>query len=530
MAATTDSVSLSDINPKTLSLIARYLLENDDSRIETGYGLRCLFAPGNKHVVVATKQGNLLIYDLVTNVVAQKTMGHHGEIYSLCLCADKSGIVTGGADSCIKVWKFSLKMKDDLKQLQVSLSRTVKVQDEVLSVCCSPNGRYLAAALLDNTIQVFFIESMKFYLTLFGHKLPVFGMDISSDSNLLVTGSADKNVKIWGLDHGDCKRSLFAHSDSVMHIRFVPNTHYFYSCSKDGLIKYWDADKFKKIQEITGHFGEIWCLDLNSTGQLLVSSGADRSFRMYMESSEPLFALQEERKELERLFDADLARKKQDQPTAIQGSGIVVMDKMESQRASKKTMSSIEMGESLMDAIQRCDNEIERRKHCRSKGIEYVLEPRLKVGGMRSVEEYMFYRFEGVPANDLEEVLMILPFEYLKSTLYYLEYCIEHSQQIEKMVRCVLFLVKYHHQQLMSTKEMAVKLKKLQVISRKKLGEFRNKIGYNIQAMQYMQDMINAKARYIREADKYKDVEKVDEDKLYKIWTEDNDSDMLDID
>ena len=31
MAATTDSVSLSDLNPKTLSLIARYLLENDDS-------------------------------------------------------------------------------------------------------------------------------------------------------------------------------------------------------------------------------------------------------------------------------------------------------------------------------------------------------------------------------------------------------------------------------------------------------------------------------------------------------------------
>jgi U3 small nucleolar RNA-associated protein 12 len=32
----------------------------------------------------------------------------------------------------------------------------------------------------------------------------------------LVTGSADKNIKIWGLDFGDCHKSIFAHSDSIM--------------------------------------------------------------------------------------------------------------------------------------------------------------------------------------------------------------------------------------------------------------------------------------------------------------------------
>jgi len=38
-------------------------------------------------------------------------------------------------------------------------------------------------------------------------------MDISSDGALIVTGSADKNLKIWGMDFGDCHRSIFAHSD-----------------------------------------------------------------------------------------------------------------------------------------------------------------------------------------------------------------------------------------------------------------------------------------------------------------------------
>merc|ERR1712083_676724 len=116
----------------------------------------------------------------------------------------------------------------------------------------------------------------------------------------------------------------------------------------------------------------------------------------------------------------------------------------------------------------------------------------------------MFYRLEGIPAGDLEEVLMILPFEYLKSVLHYLEYSIRHSQQIEKMVRCVLFLVKYHHQQLMASKEMTRRLSTLKELCRRQLVGYRNKIGYNIQAMQYMQDTINSKARYIREADRYR--------------------------
>ena len=59
-----------------------------------------------------------------------------------------------------------------------------------------------------------------------------------------MSGSADKTIKIWGLDFGDCHRSLLGPGDSVTCIRFQPKTHYFLSAGKDGLVKYWDADRF----------------------------------------------------------------------------------------------------------------------------------------------------------------------------------------------------------------------------------------------------------------------------------------------
>lgn len=70
-------------------------------------------------------------------------------------------------------------------------------------------------------------------------------MDISDDSKLIVTCSADKNIKIWGLDFGDCHKSIFAHDESIMQIAFErgSNSHYFWTVSKDKLLKYWDGDK-----------------------------------------------------------------------------------------------------------------------------------------------------------------------------------------------------------------------------------------------------------------------------------------------
>jgi WD40 repeat protein len=68
-------------------------------------------------------------------------------------------------------------------------------------------------------------------------------MDISYDSKLIVTCSADKNVKIWGLDFGDCHKSIFAHDESITQVAFEKESHCFWTVSKDKMLKYWDGDK-----------------------------------------------------------------------------------------------------------------------------------------------------------------------------------------------------------------------------------------------------------------------------------------------
>ena len=135
-------------------------------------------------------------------------------------------------------------------------------------------------------------------MSLYGHKLPALTLDISSDSTLIVTGSADKNVKIWGLDFGDCHKSIFAHDDSVTGVGFVPNTHYFFTVGKDGLLKQWDADNYERIITLKGHINEVWTLSISPNGKYVVTSGHDKTLRLWEKTQEPL-VLDDER-EIER--------------------------------------------------------------------------------------------------------------------------------------------------------------------------------------------------------------------------------------
>ena len=233
--------------------------------MECGYALCSTFLPGDRHVVVGTKSGEIMLYDIAASTLLETYRAHTGPVWAIHVRPDGRGLVTGSADKDVKFFDFEMRSVGSetqvsrlgvettfsTKQLSLVHVRTLKLTDDVLAVKYSPDGRLLAVALLDTTVKLFFADSLKFYLSLYGHKLPVLSLDISADSKLLVTCSADKSVKLWGMDFGDCHRSLFAHDESVMQVAFerTPKamgeaaSHLFWSVGKDGKVKYWDGDK-----------------------------------------------------------------------------------------------------------------------------------------------------------------------------------------------------------------------------------------------------------------------------------------------
>ena len=162
----------------------------------------------------------------------------------------------------------------------------IETTDEVMGIKFSPDGRFFVFSLLDSTLKVCYVDTMKLLLNLYGHKLPVLSFDISSDGNLLATGSADKNLKIWGMQFGDIHKSLFIHQDSITCVRFIKDTHFAITSSKDREVKMIDCDTYEEVFVWDTFFAEVWSIAISSIGDYFIAVSADRAIRVWKQTSE----------------------------------------------------------------------------------------------------------------------------------------------------------------------------------------------------------------------------------------------------
>ncbi|XP_036416774.1 WD repeat-containing protein 3 [Colossoma macropomum] len=459
------------------------------------YALCSLFVPGDRQIIIGTKSGKIQIFDLASGSLLETTEAHDGALWSICLSPDQRGIVTGGADKTVKFWDFEL-IKDNKsgpnKRLTVKHTRTLQLDEDVLCVCYSPNQRLLAVSLLDCTVKIFYTDTLKFFLSLYGHKLPVLCMDISHDSALIVTGSADRNVKVWGLDFGDCHRSMFAHDDSVMFLQFVPKTHLFFTAGKDRKIKQWDADKFEHIQTLEGHKGEVWCLAISPNGDHIVSSSHDKSLRLWERTREPIIL--EEEKEMEREAEFEESLSKGDEPV-VPGEA-----KGEAEPAGKKTIETVKAAERIMEALELYRKESkmleEHAAACKAEGKELPpppTNPILMAYGSISPSCYVLEVLKKVRSSELEVSLLVLPFPYVPDLLSLFNTYIQQGLEVELVCRCLFFLLKIHFGQITSNQMLLSVIDELRTNTISKVREIRDVLGFNSAGLQFLQREIESK-------------------------------------
>ncbi|KAK1922326.1 putative WD-repeat protein [Papiliotrema laurentii] len=478
--------------------------------MECGYAICATFLPGDRHVVIGTKTGELMLYDIAASSLLSSYKAHNGPVWGVHVKPDGRGLVSGSADKDVKFWDFEMREDGEgekvvsrlgvetvhkTKQLALVHVKTLKMTDDVLAVKYSPDGRFLAVSLLDSTVKIFFSDTLKFFLSLYGHKLPVLSLDISSDSKLIVTCAADKNVKIWGMDFGDCHKSIFAHDDSIMQVAFEKESHYFWTVGKDRMLKYWDGDKFELIQKLEGHHGEIWALAVSNRGEYVVTGSHDKSIRIWEKTDEPLFLEEEREKELEQLYSAENDANTQAKGDDEDEVEAVHQSTEESLMAGEKIMEAIELADAEREALEAYEEEVKRLGPEKSAGVvRPERSAELKARGDISGEEYVWKTLKSVPAASMEDALLVLPFRQVVSLLVYLDSWAKNNRDIVLASRILAFLLRTHSSQLIATRTLRTQLLELRGHLRKALDQDREIMGYNLAALKYLKGRVEAES------------------------------------
>lgn len=467
--------------------------------LDCGYALCATFLPGDKIVVLGTREGTLEVFDIASSNLLDTIKAHEKDVWSLQVSPDGRSLVTGSADSSAKFWEFKVVQEEvlgttrKLPKLTLVHTRTLKVADDILAVRFSPDNKFLALSTLDHTVKVFFVDSLKLYLTLYGHKLPVLSIDISYDSKLIVTSSADKNVRVWGLDFGDCHKAFFAHQDSILSVAFVPNNnegngHHFFSASKDRVIKYYDGDKFEQIQRLTGHYGEIWAIAVAHSGEFLVSASHDKSIRIWQQTDDQIFLEEEREKELEELYENTLLTDLEQDDREAYGDA----DANGAIDAGKQTVQTLMAGEKIAEALDlgiedlELMREYEKAKTMNPKTAIPQRNPMFLANANVSASTYVLSTFQKIPSASLQDALLVLSFSQLPNLFTFLALWASEARAVPLTCRVLFFMLKTHQRQIVSSRLLRGLLGNVRDQLRKTLQSQKTELGYNLAGLRIL--------------------------------------------
>lgn len=111
----------------------------------------------------------------------------------------------------------------------------------VSSVSWSPDGRRIASASGDGTVQIWNAATGARVLTYRGHKGDVLSVAWSPDGQEIASGGLDGTVQIWDAATGQPILIYRGHTNAVFAVAWSPNGRYLASASGDGTVQVWNA-------------------------------------------------------------------------------------------------------------------------------------------------------------------------------------------------------------------------------------------------------------------------------------------------
>lgn len=112
------------------------------------------------------------------------------------------------------------------------------------------------------------------------------GSSISPDSELIISGSDDKTVRIRNARYGKAYGNPFeGHTDSVSSVLFSRDGRKIISGSHDGTIRFWDVATGAAWLTIKGHTLTVNSIAISPDGEWIVSASGDRTIRLWSTST-----------------------------------------------------------------------------------------------------------------------------------------------------------------------------------------------------------------------------------------------------
>lgn len=196
---------------------------------------------------------------------------HSDVVYALAFSPDGRRMATASDDQTIQIHEVPTG-----KLLQKLSGHT----DQIYVLSFGPNGEKLVAASQDKAVVVWDLQTAKPQYWR-GHSDVVVGVTWSRGGKYIASASDDTTVRIWDATSGEASHTLTGHKDMVNTVAFSPDEKYLASGSYDNTVKIWNVSHGSLLRTLPEARSFIWDLDFSPDGRLLACGGGDHQVRIY---------------------------------------------------------------------------------------------------------------------------------------------------------------------------------------------------------------------------------------------------------
>ena len=238
---------------------------------ENGFAVSCFsITPDFRRMVFATMNNKVFVWDFQTGKCLRELQEHTELIFNVNISADGRLAVSCSYDDTVRVCDLEKGVSQSIPQ-----RHTGKISDMVIT----PDGRM--GLSVGSNMCAWDMETGSYLRIFKGHTERIVSVSISSDSQIAVSASWDKTLRIWNLTTGSCMHVLKGHTKHVNAVCISPNDQYVVSGSQDKTLRVWDLKTGVCLNVLTGHLEGIDSIRVTSDSKFAVSLSYDRSVRIW---------------------------------------------------------------------------------------------------------------------------------------------------------------------------------------------------------------------------------------------------------
>lgn len=160
-----------------------------------------------------------------------------------------------------------------------------------LSVCFSPNNKYVISGSIGGDIKIWDIEKDVISKTLIGHNNTVSSVSFSPDGNRIISAAWDGKIKIWDVSSGMIIKEWDGtdKEHTLHHAYYSPDGGLIVSTSNDSIIKIWNAQNGILQKQIVESSYVIGSARFSSDGNYLLSTSGDKTIKVWDVKSGELY-------------------------------------------------------------------------------------------------------------------------------------------------------------------------------------------------------------------------------------------------